>query len=222
MKRIYLWATMAAVMVIGSLVWYGCTKDGDEDLLGTIYGTVTDYATGQPVANANVSLRPGGETALTGSDGIYEFVDVEDGDYSITVSKDGYSDLVDGYVISVKKGKRVRHDVQIKQLFESFIVMVNGQEVNTIDFGTSINSMQITVFNNGTLTIDGINYEESADWFRYRVYTISNLRNIEPNTGRTMNIEIERNKLQSGNNTGYLYLSSGAISKTIIVKAIGN
>lgn len=212
------------VVSIASLVLSGCTKaevtgTGNQ---GSIYGTVTDFATGEPVANANVSLRPGGETTLTGLDGMFEFQNVEDGDYSITVSKDGYSNLIDSYVINVKNGKRMRRDVQITRLYESFIVLVNGQESNTIDFGSNQNSIQITVFNNGTEEIDAISYSTSDDWFYYHVYSVSNLRNIPPNTGRAMNIELYRNRLQDGLNTGYLYLSSGTMSQTITVKANNN
>ena len=77
-----------------------------------IYGHVTDYETGEDVANASVQLRPGGDTTLTGSDGMFEFRGLPAGDYSITVSKAGYSDLVDDFVITVRD-RMVRRDVQI-------------------------------------------------------------------------------------------------------------
>lgn len=77
-----------------------------------IYGHVTDYETGEDVANASVQLRPGGDTTLTGSDGMFEFRGLPSGDYSITVSKAGYSDLVDDFVITVRD-RMVRRDVQI-------------------------------------------------------------------------------------------------------------
>lgn len=82
-----------------------CDQSVNEQKLGSIYGCVTDFATGNPVYAANVQLRPSGETTLTGSDGMYEFLDVEDGDYSITVSKAEYTDLIDDYVIKVKDGR---------------------------------------------------------------------------------------------------------------------
>ena len=44
-------------------VWYGCSKDEDEgEQTGIIYGTVTDFATGEPVGDANVKLKPSGVT----------------------------------------------------------------------------------------------------------------------------------------------------------------
>lgn len=77
-----------------------------------IYGHVTDYETGEDVVHASVQLRPGGDTTLTGSDGMFEFRGLPSGDYSITVSKAGYSDLVDDFVITVRD-RMVRRDVQI-------------------------------------------------------------------------------------------------------------
>lgn len=89
----------------------GSGSGGSGDSLG-IYGHVTDYDTGEDVANANVQLRPSGETALTGSDGMFEFRNINPGDYSLTVSKAGYKDLIDDYVITVED-KMMRRDVQI-------------------------------------------------------------------------------------------------------------
>lgn len=66
MKKELFRILIVAVVAITSVVWYGCTKE--EELKGSIYGTVTDFATGEPVGNANVKLRPSGETTLTGSD----------------------------------------------------------------------------------------------------------------------------------------------------------
>ena len=73
-------------------------ENTQDESYGMIYGAVTDIAQGDAVANANVSLRPGGETTLTGSDGIYEFHNVHAGNYTIVVSKSGYEELIDDYV----------------------------------------------------------------------------------------------------------------------------
>lgn len=81
---------------------FGCsTPDDISNENRGIYGIVSDFATGEPVANANVQLRPTGETTLTGSDGRYEFKGIDKGDYSISVSKVEYTDLIDDYIITV-------------------------------------------------------------------------------------------------------------------------
>jgi len=76
------------------LLWHGCTKPEET---GTIYGTVTDFATGEPLKNVNVRIRPSGETTQTGSDGTYMFQDLRPGKYSLFLSKADYSDKDDDY-----------------------------------------------------------------------------------------------------------------------------
>lgn len=103
------------VLVLG-LIFVACgggsTGDGGSGGSGGIYGTVTDFDTGEPVQNANVQLRPSGNTAITGSDGMFEFRDINPGDYKLKVSATGYKDLIDDYVITVED-KMMRRDVQI-------------------------------------------------------------------------------------------------------------
>ena len=146
MKKKYVVATLVA-MVLTSLVWYGCSKDKDSDLTGVIYGTVTDFATGQPISNANVKLRQTGETTLTGSDGTYEFQNVPSGSYSINVSKAEYTDLIDDYVIVVSDGKKVRLSQGYDEVCREYNrrrqlvreeYRANGQLVNRTDNGRAI------------------------------------------------------------------------------------
>ena len=49
------------------------------ELPGGIYGTVLDKETGEPIRNAEISLSPGGKTTVVGSNGTYEFVNLEAG-----------------------------------------------------------------------------------------------------------------------------------------------
>ena len=93
-------------LVVG--LFAGCKpeNEGAVEKLGTISGTVTDYVTGEPVGNVNVRLRPNGATTLTGSDGMYEFNDLEAGNYSLLLSKAQYADLDDDYIIELEAGKK--------------------------------------------------------------------------------------------------------------------
>ena len=120
MKKFLTLLTIALSLV---LINHSCKPDNGEDEFiqgsesgsGSIYGIVTDKVTGEPVKNANVQLRPTGETSLTGTDGRYEFLNIEDGNYSIKVSKNGYTNLIDDYVITVDGTKAMRRDVQIEK-----------------------------------------------------------------------------------------------------------
>ena len=68
-----------------------CNDDLGQELTGSIIGTVADATTGEPVPTVNVSLEPGGESALTGSDGNYMFTDLKAGSYTLTLTKEGYT-----------------------------------------------------------------------------------------------------------------------------------
>ncbi|MCM1295907.1 MAG: carboxypeptidase-like regulatory domain-containing protein [Muribaculaceae bacterium] len=66
-----------------------CSKT-EYNNFATLYGMVSDSATGNPIANATVMLSPGGATKMTGNDGRFEFFDLEPQQYTITVQKSGY------------------------------------------------------------------------------------------------------------------------------------
>jgi len=120
-------AVFAVLMFLVSCGGSEGSADGKPCESCGIYGHVTDYETGEDVANASVQLRPGGDTTLTGSDGMYEFRGLPSGDYSITVSKAGYSDLVDDFVITVRD-RMVRRDIQIVNIPECNDGYFNGLE----------------------------------------------------------------------------------------------
>lgn len=216
--------TLIIGVAITFLLMAGCKKDSDSasstSSKGSIYGTITDFATGEPVRNANVQLRPGGETTLTGYDGMYEFLDVSDGDYSITVSKAEYTDLIDDYVISVRDGRRVKRDVQIqKKVVILEITDTNGHSIDVLEFGSeeSVTSKAFNVFNNGTISIE-CHLTYSCEW----ISSVTSLPNaIYP--GQTVNVTviIDRSKLSSGENTTYLHIQSNNGSNDLKISAIG-
>ena len=127
----------AGMLLFLCCILYSCGKENASDGSGkgSIYGTVTDFSTGNPVNNAIVRLNPLGEAALTGLDGSFQFSDVPDGTFFLSLSKDGYVDLDDNYNIEIINGKSVRRDVQLQHAFESFKLTINGIEIDTLDFG---------------------------------------------------------------------------------------
>lgn len=202
--------------------FHGCTKEdgAKEEKSGSIYGVITDFATGKPVQNANVQLRPGGGTTLTGYDGMYEFMDVPEGTYYITVSKAEYTDLVDEYPITVSNGKRMRRDAQIKKLPTSLrITDINGTDIKSLDFGSeiSVTNKAFNIFNNGTVSIRcSIVY--SCAW----IISVSSIPD-KITLGQTVpvSIVIDRTKLNAGDNTTNLYITSNNGSNVLTISAIG-
>ncbi|MDR1022369.1 MAG: DUF1566 domain-containing protein [Prevotellaceae bacterium] len=86
MKKIfYFMATATALMC-------GCAEDeGSEEgqtAAAQIHGTVV--ANGEPVNAAAILLTPGGGTKVTGSDGMYDFSDLQPGRYELKAYKESY------------------------------------------------------------------------------------------------------------------------------------
>ena len=78
------------------------------DTFGGISGEVVDLDTGDPVQQATVTLSPTGMNTYTGSDGSFEFIDLDERQYTVTVQKTGYEanrktvTIVAGRVIPIK------------------------------------------------------------------------------------------------------------------------
>jgi len=60
------------------------------DTFCTITGTVVDMDSGDPVQSATVTLSPSGYNTYTGYDGHFEFLDLGEHQYTVTVQKTGY------------------------------------------------------------------------------------------------------------------------------------
>ncbi len=220
MKKKSIFIVSLVVISLASLVWYGCTKDSDEDLMGTIYGTVTDYATGQAIGNVNVTLRPSGETTLTGNDGTFEFNDLKANKYSLSFSKAEYADLDDDYIIELEAGKKVKRDVQMrKQIASLQITDMAGNSITSLDFGLeeSVTSKSFNIFNNGTLKIN-CQLSYNCQWIQDVVAAATE---IEPGQTLTVTVVIDRTKLLSGENRTFLHIISNNGSNELEITATG-
>lgn len=210
MKRYHL--LKVAAMLVLCCAMFGC---GKESKLGSIYGTVTDFSTGDPIDNANVRLNPLGETTLTGYDGTFQFNDVHNGTYSLSLSKNGYVDLEDDYVIEIGNGNSVHRDVQLKH---GVVVTVNGLEIDTLDFGSDINFNRMSfLVTNNTMTFIRVDLGSSSNWIG--IWIPGSDTGIYSNQGKSFEIEIKRSLLHVGNNIGYVYINAGSFSKTLVIKA---
>ncbi|MDR1973404.1 MAG: carboxypeptidase-like regulatory domain-containing protein [Bacteroidales bacterium] len=72
------------------LLFISCGGD-EQNWYGTLHGVVTDYDTQEQLSGANVSLAPGSKSVVTGTDGYFEFKDLEAIQYTLTVQKSGYA-----------------------------------------------------------------------------------------------------------------------------------
>ena len=82
---------MKKYLFVLSLVLFASCSPVTYDVFSTITGTVVDEQTKDPIDGVSVILSPSGKNSITGSDGYFEFKDLEAGQYTLTVQATGYS-----------------------------------------------------------------------------------------------------------------------------------
>lgn len=88
----------------------GCSNT-EHDLFSSIHGIVSDVSTGNPVANATITLSPGGRSTVSGDDGQFQFLDLDPGQYTITVQCSGY--VTNRKSINAISAESVRADIPL-------------------------------------------------------------------------------------------------------------
>lgn len=213
MKRII---ALTLMIVTIAVQWQGCTKPEET---GTIYGTVTDFDTGEPVKNANVKLRPSGETTMTGSDGTFMFQDLKKGDYSLSLSKAEYEDLNDDQVIHLEAGRNACRDVQMKKKVALMrITDMNGEDITVLDFGEEGDDVSriFNIFNDSGVTLSW-EITTTADWIQSPVNGTSGT--LQPGGTKGIVVVIDRSKLQQGGNTTTMHITSNNGNQQLTIKA---
>lgn len=76
---------------IALLLLTSCSESTTFDAFSDITGTVIDVDSNEAVQGVSVTLSPTGKSAVTGTDGYFEFLDLEAKQYTIIVQKTGYS-----------------------------------------------------------------------------------------------------------------------------------
>jgi hypothetical protein len=215
MKQILLAILIAAC-------FYGCAPSGgsEAESTGSIYGVITDKATGEPIRAAGVQLNPVGTKTVTGDEGQYEFVELAPGNYTIQVTKTGYADLT-GHSITVIGGKTNKGDVQLQLLPPSLRVTDNDKkDISELDFGSAEADItrSFNIFNDGVATLEW-EITETSDW----IIQLSKESGVL-STGATQAIvlTIDREKLATGDNTHTIHITSNNGSKQLTIKVTNN
>lgn len=188
-----------------------------EELPGSIYGTVVDKATGEPIKAAGVELSPNGLKTVTGSEGQFEFTELDPGKYTLIITKTGYVDGVSG-TIEVKPGQQAKGDAQIEKLPPALkVVNDNREEISTLDFGSAIDDVarSFSVFNDGTETLEW-QITVTADWIKSVSKTTGTL---SAGDTQPLIVTIDRSKLSSGENKTTAHITSNSGSKQLVIVA---
>ena len=212
-KIIYL---LVGIVLFGGL-YYSCAP---EELPGSIHGTVVDKATGEPIKSAGVELSPSGLKTVTGSEGQFEFTELDPGKYTLLITKTGYIDGV-SHTIEVKPGQQAKGDVQIEKLPPALkVVNDNREEISILDFGSAEDDVarSFSVFNDGTETLEW-ELTATADWIKSVSKTTGTL---SAGATQAIIITIDRAKLSSGENKTTVHITSNSGNKQLVVTATNN
>lgn len=204
------------VMLLVCGIYQACAP---EELPGSIYGTVVDKATGEPIKSAGVELSPSGLKTVTGSEGQFEFTELDPGKYTLLITKTGYMDGV-SHTIEVKPGQQAKGDVQIEKLPPALkVVDDNRQEISTLDFGSAIDDVarSFSLFNDGTESLEW-QITVTADWIK----SVSKIEGVlSAGATQSLIVTIDRTKLKSGENTTTAHITSNNGSKQLTITATG-
>ena len=213
MKQLFKYLLLSFVI----LLWQGCEND---DLPGSIYGTVVDKATGEPIKSAGVELSPGGLKTVTGSEGQFEFTQLTPGNYTLLITKTGYVDFATS-TVNVLSNEIAKCDVQIEKVPISLkVVDDKNVEISTIDFGDSESDIirSFNIFNDGS---DVLEWEitNTTQW----IDSISKVQGeTRANQKTPIVVRIDRNKLKEGENKTNIQITSSNGSKELTIKVTNN
>ena len=198
-------------------IWHGC-KSEEETLSGSIYGVVTDKATGEPISAAGVELSPSGYHTVTGTEGQFEFRELTPGSYTLLVTKTGYLDYL-SRAIEVAPSQAAKGDVQIEQLPPALkVVDDNRQEISELDYGSAEADVarSFNIFNDGTETLEW-QITRTADW----ITDISKEEGVlKPGATQSLVMIIDRTLLKEGANSTTVHILSNNGSKQLTVKVV--
>lgn len=174
------------------------------DLMGGINGVVKDANDGHVISNCQITKSPGGGSAVTSSDGMYQFSNLEAGSYTLSFRKGGYEDLAKS--VNVVAGQTTQADVLLTpkspfELSESYL-----------DFGDVTTSM----------TLNAYNYSDQVS-----KYSVSNIPawatfspsegSISPNDNASIVVTVNRDAVSEGNYSQDVIFTYGN-SKKLTVK----
>ena len=189
------------------------------EIPGSIYGTVEDKATGEPIKSAWVELSDG-KKITTGSNGAFEFPNLNPNEYTLFVTKNGYVDS-ETYHIDVKPNQSVKVDIQIERLPPALkVIDDNRTDIDTLDFGNAEDDVarSFNIFNDGVDTLEW-QITKTAEWIKSISKTEGKLAAGAP---QSIVMVIDRTILKSGLNKTSIHITSNNGNKQLVVLALND
>lgn len=206
MKRINKKTVWGFFCCLALALLVACTEEQVETT-GSIYGIVNDATNGEPVPMAHVSLNPGGKATNTGSDGRYEFLNMEPGQYTIQISKSGY--VTNTKQITVVAGQQASGDMLLTSEQQEAYIRIDPTSLN---FGTTQDELVVTLTNQGNAATDWALELGENPWLSASLLS----GNIAAGKTQSIIFSVDRDKLSETKNVK-ISLSAFGNSYTISV-----
>ena len=161
-----------------ALCMTSCQK---EKATGRIQGIVTNMNTTEPIQGVNISLSPTGASAVTGSDGRYEFNNLEPGNYTVQGVKAGFESNTKN--ISITAGNVSSGDMQLRPTVSGFRL-----NVEYLDFSTNFSQLQFKIINASATLPLSWEIMESMNWMTVTPST----GNLQGGQEATITVNIDR------------------------------
>lgn len=136
------------------LLLNSCVK---EVSVGSIQGIVTNASNNEPIQGVNISLSPTGLSAVTGSDGRYEFTNLAAGQYTVQGVKPGFESNTKN--ITIVAGNISSGDMTLTPEVSGFSL-----NVEYLDFGTSFSNLNFKIINTSKTLPISWSITESMNW----------------------------------------------------------
>ena len=147
--------------ILFSILLFGTCAEDIEVFTGNIMGKVTDAQTGEYLQGVSVTITPTGNTKTTGSNGTFEFLNLEPKQYEIQAKKDGY--ISNNKTVTVITGSDVSGDIQLTPVVKEGVLALS---INSLNFGSHNSSLSFNIQNNGNKRINwNISELKDIDWF---------------------------------------------------------
>ena len=184
MKKSRIQLALGIVFAFALCMMTSCSKEKPV-ATGKIQGIVTKSVTGEPIKSVNISLSPTGLSAVTGSDGRYQFNNLEPGQYTVQGMKEGYESNTKN--ITIVAGNISSGDMTMKPMVSGFTL-----NVQTLDFGESFSQLQFKIINASQTMPLSWEIEESLNWLT----ATPNSGNLQGGQETTVSVNIDRTQVQ--------------------------
>ncbi len=183
-----------------------CKKDKPLETTGNISGIVSENGSNEPIEAAEVTLLGNSQVYKTGTDGKFEIKNLEEKDYTISISKVGYQ--TNKKQITVHAGQTTSADFSLAKAEAEMLV-----EPTALNFGDHESEQSIIIRNSSG--IGHINYKAQANesWISLE----NNEGAINEEETGSVKVIVSRLGLAPGNHQGSIVINSNKNSATIAV-----